>query len=158
MQALSSIELARQSRIAANRAYLAGLHLSPTAMTGGLVEPVGAGSSLVLRAARLLADKAAITEARAQVTFAALFSGNTCFHLQALAMHVYPMHSMPLYRVPRTSHFMCRLAAATPVQSPAMQLLAFRFVMRLKLSWSAHHYSVLHLVECLHVVSAGLHV
>lgn len=67
LQALSSIELARQSRIAANRAYLAGLHLSPQAMTGGLVEAVGADSSLVLRAARMLADKAAITEARSQV-------------------------------------------------------------------------------------------
>lgn len=36
-------------------------------MTCGSVEAVGADNSLVLAAARLLADKAAITEARSQV-------------------------------------------------------------------------------------------
>ena len=83
MQALSSIELARQSRIAANRAYLASLHLGPTAMTGGLVDPMGADSSLVLRAARMLADKAAITEARSQVKLTALFWKLAPFRPQA---------------------------------------------------------------------------
>ena len=81
VQALSSIELARQSRIAANRAYLAGLHLGPKAMTGGLVEPVGADSSLVIAAARMLADKAALTEARSQVWICVMENNHALHHV-----------------------------------------------------------------------------
>ena len=67
LQVLTAIELARQARIAANRAYLAGLRLGPSAMASGEVTAVPAQNALVLAAARQLAEKAALAEARSQV-------------------------------------------------------------------------------------------
>ena len=66
-QVLTAIELARQARIAANRAVLEGLQLGPAAMSQGQVKPLPADSSLVMAAARELARKAALAEAHTQV-------------------------------------------------------------------------------------------
>ena len=67
LQVLSAIELARQARIAANRAYLASLRMGPRAIASGSVQPVAGDNALVLSAARLLAEKAAVEEAKSQV-------------------------------------------------------------------------------------------
>lgn len=67
LQVLSAIELARQARIAANQAYLAGLKMGPRAIANGQVAAVSNNNDLVLSAARILADKAAVEQARSQV-------------------------------------------------------------------------------------------
>lgn len=67
VQVLTAIELARQARIAANRAYLSGLQLGPQAMSSGAVRPLPVDDVAVLAAARELARKAARSEAKQQV-------------------------------------------------------------------------------------------
>ncbi len=76
MQVLTALELGRQARIAANRAYLAGLQLGPDAMSSGQVRPLGVADPVVLSAARTLATSAALCQAKNQVsplTVAVLF-------------------------------------------------------------------------------------
>jgi hypothetical protein len=65
---LTALELARQARIAANRAYLAGLGLGPAAMHAGRVPPLAPGDQVVLAAARELASRAAAEQGRQQVS------------------------------------------------------------------------------------------
>ena len=65
---LTALELARQARIAANRAYLAGLQLGPDAMSKGQVRPLQVGDPVVVAAARQLATSAALTQAKNQVS------------------------------------------------------------------------------------------
>ena len=70
MQVLTALELGRQARIAANRAYLAGLQLGPGAMSLGQVRPLQVADPMVLTAARQLATTAALTQAKSQVCLA----------------------------------------------------------------------------------------
>ena len=103
LQVLTAIELARQARIAANRAYLAGLRMGPSAMASGEVTAVAGQDALVLAAARQLAEKAALAEARSQV--------GTC-DLPSCRLVVYPSHSplmwplgiLAIYSVPSVQH------------------------------------------------------
>ena len=81
LQVLTAIELARQARIAANRAYLAGLRLGPSAMASGEVTAVLGQDALVLAAARQLAEKAALAEAKSQVGTRAWLCGHLILHL-----------------------------------------------------------------------------
>ena len=67
MQVLTALELARQARIAANRAYLAGLQRGPEAMSKGEVRPLQVADPVVLSAARQLATTAALCQAKHQV-------------------------------------------------------------------------------------------
>lgn len=85
-QVLSAIELARQARIAANRAYLASLKMGPRAIASGSVKPVGAADELVLSAARLLAEKAAVEEARTQASGIGLLIVSYTLHVAALEL------------------------------------------------------------------------
>ncbi len=64
---LTALELARQARIAANRAYLAGLQKGPDAMSKGEVQPLQVADPAVLAAARQLATSAALCQAKNQV-------------------------------------------------------------------------------------------
>ena len=64
---LTALELGRQARIAANRAYLAGLQLGPEAMSKGEVRPLQVADPVVLAAARQLATTAALSQAKSQV-------------------------------------------------------------------------------------------
>lgn len=64
---LTAIELARGARMAANRAYLAGLGLGPQAMSSGAVSAVPPDHALTLAAARELAREAALAQATNQV-------------------------------------------------------------------------------------------
>lgn len=66
-QVLTALELARQARIAANRAYLAGLQKGPDAMSKGEVQPLQVADPAVLAAARQLATSAALCQAKNQV-------------------------------------------------------------------------------------------
>ncbi|PRW39133.1 cytochrome P450 chloroplastic isoform C [Chlorella sorokiniana] len=66
-QVLTALELARQARIAANRAYLAGLGLGPQAMHAGQVPPLVPNDPVVLAAARELAAQAAAEQGRQQM-------------------------------------------------------------------------------------------
>ena len=61
------MELARQARIAANRAYLAGLKVGPEAMHNGRIRPLAPDDPLMLLAAKTLAQEAALKEASNQV-------------------------------------------------------------------------------------------
>ena len=61
------MELARQARIAANRAYLAGLQRGSDAMSKGEVRPLQVADPVVLAAARQLATTAALCQAKHQV-------------------------------------------------------------------------------------------
>ncbi|GAB4820518.1 hypothetical protein N2152v2_007564 [Parachlorella kessleri] len=76
-QVLTALELARQARIAANRAYLAGLGLGPKALHDGKVEPLPPDDPVVLQAARELAMQAAAEEARRQASQAQHTSART---------------------------------------------------------------------------------
>ena len=67
LQVLTALELGRQARIAANRAYLAGLQLGPEAMSKGEVRPLQVADPVVLAAARQLATTAALSQAKSQV-------------------------------------------------------------------------------------------
>ena len=49
LQVLTALELARQARIAANRAYLAGLGLGPNAVHGGQVAPLAPDDPVMLK-------------------------------------------------------------------------------------------------------------
>lgn len=69
-QVLTALELARQARIAANRAYLAGLQKGPDAMSKGEVQPLQVADPTVLAAARQLATSAALCQAKNQVSTA----------------------------------------------------------------------------------------
>lgn len=64
---LSALELARQARIAANRAYLSSLGLGAAAMHGGGVPALLPASPTVLVAAREVAHRAALEQAKRQV-------------------------------------------------------------------------------------------
>lgn len=77
-QVLSAIELARQARIAANRAYLSSLNLGYGAIAAGDVAAVAGDSALVLSAARLLAERAALAQAKAQVHLCLHILWHTC--------------------------------------------------------------------------------
>ncbi|KAL0042559.1 hypothetical protein WJX79_003671 [Trebouxia sp. C0005] len=66
-QVLTALELARQARIAANRAYLAGLRKGPDAMSKGEVQPLQVADPTVLAAARQLATSAALCQAKNQL-------------------------------------------------------------------------------------------
>ncbi|PSC73461.1 DNA N-6-adenine-methyltransferase (Dam) [Micractinium conductrix] len=66
-QVLTALELARQARIAANRAYLAGLGLGPQAMNCGQVAALPPDDPVVLAAARELASRAAAEQGRQQM-------------------------------------------------------------------------------------------
>ncbi|KAL0040507.1 hypothetical protein WJX77_009181 [Trebouxia sp. C0004] len=66
-QVLTALELARQARIAANRAYLAGLQKGPDAMSKGEVQPLQVADPAVLAAARQLATSAALCQAKNQL-------------------------------------------------------------------------------------------
>ena len=61
------LALSLQARMAANRAFLAGVGLLPSAMTSGLVPPLAPDDPLTLMAARNLAHKAALATAEQQV-------------------------------------------------------------------------------------------
>ncbi len=67
MQVLTGLELARQARIAANRAYLAGLKIGPQAMHEGRIRPLAPNDPLMLLAAKAMAQQAALKEASNQV-------------------------------------------------------------------------------------------
>lgn len=67
LQVLTALELARQARIAANRAYLAGLGLGAGAMKSGQVPPLAPTDPVILAAARELASRAAEEQGRRQV-------------------------------------------------------------------------------------------
>jgi hypothetical protein len=49
LQVLTALELARQARIAANRAYLAGLGLGPNALHSGQVQPLAPDDPVMLQ-------------------------------------------------------------------------------------------------------------
>ncbi|KAL4853371.1 Cytochrome P450 97B2 [Chlorella vulgaris] len=66
-QVLTALELARQARIAANRAYLAGLGLGAGAMKSGQVPPLAPTDPVILAAARELASRAAEEQGRRQL-------------------------------------------------------------------------------------------
>ncbi|KAL3144204.1 hypothetical protein ABBQ32_003985 [Trebouxia sp. C0010 RCD-2024] len=66
-QVLTALELGRQARIAANRAYLAGLQLGPEAMSHGHIRPLQVADPAMLAAARQLATTAALTQAKSQL-------------------------------------------------------------------------------------------
>lgn len=66
-QVMSPIELARQSRIAANRAFLAGLNLPASVMSSGQVKPLVNDDAMIIRAARELAQQATYLDAKHQV-------------------------------------------------------------------------------------------
>ncbi|KAK9867491.1 hypothetical protein WJX84_009338 [Apatococcus fuscideae] len=66
-QVLTGLELARQARIAANRAYLAGLKVGPEAMHDGRIKPLAPDDPLMLLAAKTMAQQAALKEASNQV-------------------------------------------------------------------------------------------
>ncbi|KAL4440210.1 hypothetical protein ABPG75_003211 [Micractinium tetrahymenae] len=66
-QMLTALELARQARIAANRAYLVGLGLGPQAMNNGQVPPLAPNDPVMLAAARELATRAAEEQGRQQL-------------------------------------------------------------------------------------------
>ncbi|EFN52905.1 hypothetical protein CHLNCDRAFT_138470 [Chlorella variabilis] len=66
-QVLTALELARQARIAANRAYLAGLGLGPKAMSSGQVPPLAPNDPVMLAAAWELARRAAAEQGRQQL-------------------------------------------------------------------------------------------
>lgn len=53
--------------MAANRAFLKGIGLKPSAMQDGLINPVDPADPLVLQSARTLAARAAIAQAERQV-------------------------------------------------------------------------------------------
>ena len=65
-QVLTAVELARGARMAANRAYLAGLGLGPQAISTGAVPAVPPNHALTLAAARQLARTAALAQATNQ--------------------------------------------------------------------------------------------
>ncbi len=73
VQQLSAIELARNARIAANRAFFASMSASyaPGADRAGAAEwaSLPVDHPLVLAAARELAEKAALEQARTQVRY-----------------------------------------------------------------------------------------
>jgi hypothetical protein len=56
-----------QARIAANRAFLAGIGLVPEAMHDGVICPLEPGDPLTLQTARRLAAQAAVATAERQV-------------------------------------------------------------------------------------------
>ena len=64
---MTAIELARQARIAANRAFLAGLRMDSGSAALSAVAMLPGGDPLVIAAAKQLAEKAALAEAREQV-------------------------------------------------------------------------------------------
>ncbi|KAL3130580.1 hypothetical protein ABBQ38_008385 [Trebouxia sp. C0009 RCD-2024] len=66
-QVLTALELGRQARIAANRAYLVGLQLGPEAMSQGHIRPLQVADPAMLAAARQLATTAALTQAKSQL-------------------------------------------------------------------------------------------
>jgi hypothetical protein len=70
LQVLTALELSRQARMAANRAYLAGLGLGPRAMHEGAVSALQPDDPLVLAAAREMARTAAAAQAKKQVRHA----------------------------------------------------------------------------------------
>jgi hypothetical protein len=53
--------------VAANRAYLTGLGLTPSAMRNGLVQPLSGDHAAVIVAARRLAQSAAVARAERQL-------------------------------------------------------------------------------------------
>lgn len=65
---MSPIELARQSRMAANRAFLAGLNLPSSAMSRGEIKPLEKDDSLIVTAARELAKQATYMDAKQRVS------------------------------------------------------------------------------------------
>ncbi|KAF6266560.1 hypothetical protein COO60DRAFT_1632663 [Scenedesmus sp. NREL 46B-D3] len=64
---LSSLALAREARVAANRAYLHGLGLASSAMQQGLVGALDPNHTAVVAAARKLARQAAVARAEKQL-------------------------------------------------------------------------------------------
>lgn len=66
-EVLSAIELARQARIAANRAYLSSLGLAPSAIRTSDMAALAPTSATVLAAARELAHQAALNQAKRQL-------------------------------------------------------------------------------------------
>eukprot|EP00775_Hariotina_reticulata_P007949 gene7949-8147_t len=64
---VSALELARQARVAANKAYLRGLGLTPSAIQQGLIRPLALDHMAVVAAARKLAQQEAVAQAEVQL-------------------------------------------------------------------------------------------
>jgi hypothetical protein len=67
LEMLSSLELARAARLAANKAYLQGLGLGPTALQQGAAAPLPPDHTALVRAAQALAKQAAVGRAKRQL-------------------------------------------------------------------------------------------
>ncbi len=83
--------------MAANRAFLAGLHMEPSAVQGGQVGPLAPGDPLLVQAARQLARKAALATATRQVRTA---------NAEAVTLHG-AVHGRVSFRI-------CHLLASSP--------------------------------------------
>eukprot|EP00878_Enallax_costatus_P019077 GHUV01020115.1.p1 GENE.GHUV01020115.1~~GHUV01020115.1.p1 ORF type:complete len:119 (+),score=38.68 GHUV01020115.1:449-805(+) len=64
---MSSLALAREARVAANRAYLRGLGLGPSAIQSGLIDPLPTDHMAMVAAARQIAKQTAIRRAEQQL-------------------------------------------------------------------------------------------
>lgn len=66
-QVLTALELARRARIAANRAYLSKLGLTPGSINGGEIAPLPPDNEAMVKAARELARQAAVEASHRQL-------------------------------------------------------------------------------------------
>lgn len=78
-----------QARLAANRAYLRGLGLTPSAIKAGLISALDPDHSAVAEAARRLAQQEAVARAEKQVRRSVLCTHATQTH----AAHCRPLHA-----------------------------------------------------------------